>query len=292
MTSKRTLRRPGDPGYPTALQRTQGPRAKPLAVLGELEEDLAAVAIVGARRATAGAVADAERLARELVGAGLVVVSGGAYGVDAAAHRGALSVGGRTVAVLGTGLDVVYPERHRELFDQIVASGGALVSPFPDGTPPRASNFVARNAIISGMSRAVVVIEAELRSGSLTTARWARVQGKLLGAMAGSSGTARLLGQGAFVVRSAADVLDAIAGTQARSAPAVPDGEVTQVWQALPAQGGVDQESLAVTVGLPLRAVTRALSRLELLGLATVAPGRRYQRTVSPSAHIARGSCG
>lgn len=263
----------------------------PLWIQGELAEG-ARVAIVGARRATSEGLARAGELAHALAKRGVVVVSGGAYGIDAAAHRGALAAGGHTVAVLGTGLDVTYPERHHELFEQ-VARAGALVTSFPAGTPPRRGNFVARNAIIAGLSQAVVVIEAELRSGSLSTARAAEVQDRRVGAVPGSPGTAWLLARGAFAVHGAEDVLRAIEGTTPVSEPVLAQGSLeARLWSALPARGGAHAEDLADAIGLPVRAVLRTLTNLELSGLVVVAPGRRYLRTASPSAHIARGSCG
>lgn len=292
VTANPSIRHPGQPGYPAALAQALGARAMPLTVLGQLEEARWSVAIVGARRASVAGLQAAEQLAAELARRGAMVVSGGAYGVDAAAHRGALAAGGKTVAVLGTGIDVVYPERHRPLFDQIVAQGGALVSMFADGTPPRAGNFVARNALVSGLGQAVVVVEAEPRSGSLITARWARKQGRVVCAQPGSAGTAWLLGQGAIPVRGAQDVLAAIAGELTPSARAVPEGDAARVLAAVPTRGGLDEETLAEALGLSARAVVRALCSLELLGLVMAAPGRRYLRTASPSAPIARGSCG
>lgn len=263
----------------------------PLWVQGELSER-ARVAIVGARRATSEGLARAGALAHALAERGVVVVSGGAYGIDAAAHRGALAAGGQTVAVLGTGLDVTYPERHHELFEQ-VARSGALVTSFAAGTPPRRGNFVARNAIISGLSQVVVVIEAELRSGSLSTARAAEAQGRRVGTVPGSPGAAWLLARGAFAVHGADDVLRMLEGTAPASEPALADDSLeARLWSALPARGGAHAEDLADAIGLPVRAVLRTLTNLELSGLVVVAPGRRYLRTASPSAHIARGSCG
>jgi DNA processing protein len=300
---------PGQPGYPTALWAALGASAKPLQVLGTLPEAPLAVAIVGSRRATVEGMALARSLAAELASRDVVVVSGGALGIDTAAHRGALEDGGRTVAVLGTGLDLVYPERNRALFAQIVASGGALVSMFPDGTPPRPGNFVARNALISGLSHAVVVVEAAERSGSLSTAAQALSQGRLLCAVPGSPGAARLLGQGALLVRSADDVLAAIAGVM--PAPlALTDlvelaerfglsPEAIQVLAAMPPltssplTSSIEEETLAEALGLTPRIVLRALSVLETSGLVMMAPGRRYRRTACPSAEpIARGSRG
>ena len=287
---------PGDPGYPQTLADALGARAKALSVRGELPGTAMMVAVVGSRRATTSGMRMAETLASQLAEAGVVVVSGGALGIDAAAHRGALAGGGRTVAVLGTCIDVVYPERHGQLFDQI-AERGALVSMFEAGTPPRPGNFVARNALIAGLSHAVVVVEAAERSGSLSTARLGRSQHKIVGAMPGTPGTHKLLGEGAVRIACADDVLAALAGLTAPAsllaAEELLEELPARVLAALPPTAPIDEETLALMLGLTPRAVVRALSSLELLGLVMVAPGRRYRRTASPSAeHPARGSRG
>ena len=171
------------------------------------------VAIVGSRRATPAGARIARRLAGELAAHGLVVTSGLAQGVDAEAHRGALEAGGRTVAVLGSSLDRVYPAAHRSLAERI-AGQGALVSEFPFGTPPVPWNFPWRNRIISGLSLGVVVVEAAARSGSLVTARLAGDQGREVFAVPGSilnplsSGCHRLLRDGAKLVERVEDVLE------------------------------------------------------------------------------------
>ena len=298
---------PGEPGYPAALWAALGARSKPLQVLGTLPEAPLAVAIVGARRATREGMLLAESLAKELASRDVVIVSGGALGIDTAAHRGALAGGGRTVSVLGTGLSFLYPERNRALFDQIVARGGALVSMFPEHTPPRPGNFVARNALIAGLSHAVIVVEAAERSGSLSTAACARSQGRLVCAVPGSPGTAALLGEGALFVRCADDVLAALAGVmppplalsdlEELAARGGLSPEEAQVLAAMPPisapLSSIDEETLAEALGLTPRMVVRALSVLETSGLVMKAPGRRYRRTASPSTEpIARGTRG
>jgi DNA processing protein len=171
-----------------------------------------AVAVVGARAASRDGLQIAAQLAGDLARAGVVVVSGLARGVDAAAHAGALDAGGSTVAVLGTGIDLVYPAENRELHDRI-AAGGLLVTEFPPGSPPEAFHFPRRNRIISGLSKAVVIVEAREKSGSLITARLAAEQGRDVMAVPGASlygrnkGSHALLKDGAKLVESAVDIL-------------------------------------------------------------------------------------
>ena len=171
-----------------------------------------AVALVGARAASRDAVTTAAALASDLARAGVVVVSGLARGVDAAAHRGALEAGGKTIAVLGTGIDVVYPAEHRELSANIERSG-LLVTEFRPGAPPVVSHFPRRNRIISGLARAVVVVEAAEKSGALITARAAADQGRDVMAVPGcvvgprNRGAHALLRDGAKLVESAVDIL-------------------------------------------------------------------------------------
>lgn len=170
------------------------------------------IAVVGSRAATAYGVRIARGLARDLAAQGFVVVSGLALGIDAAAHQGALEAGGATVAVFASGLDRVHPARHRRLAERIAAAGGALVSEFPPGTPPLRRHFPRRNRLISGLSRAVVVVEARLRSGSLITAHHALEQGREVLAVPGpvdaptSAGTNDLLRHGAAPAIDADDV--------------------------------------------------------------------------------------
>ena len=204
----------GEPAYPEPLAAIADPPAV-LAVRGRAELLLAeSVAVVGARNASANGLHMAERLAADLGAAGLTVVSGMARGIDAKAHVGAIETG--TVAVMGGGVDVLYPKENRSLFGRLLAEG-AVVSEAPLGTVPMGRHFPRRNRIIAGLSRGVVVVEGAARSGSLITARLALEQGREVMAVPGSpldpraSGPNRLIRQGATLVENANDVLDALA---------------------------------------------------------------------------------
>ena len=188
-----------------------------------------AVAVVGARAASRDGLAMAGQLGADLARAGVVVVSGLARGVDAAAHAGALDAGGTTIAVLGTGIDLVYPPQNRELQDRIAAAG-LVVTEFPPGSPPEPFHFPRRNRIISGLSKAVVIVEAREKSGSLITARMAADQGREVMAVPGPSlygqnkGSHALLRDGAKLVESAVDILEEL-GMLQRVLPRGPDAD-------------------------------------------------------------------
>jgi DNA processing protein len=216
---------PGHRAYPTLLAEISG-RPSILFVRGRLTaDDDNAVAIVGTRRTTSYGRQAAEQVASELAQAGVTVVSGLARGIDTAAHRAALAAGGRTIAVLGSGVDVIYPGENCNLADQIIESG-AIVSEFVPGTKPDAQNFPARNRIVSGMSLGTVIIEAPSRSGALITASFAADQGREVFVVPGnvyspaSEGTNALLRDGARLIRNGADVLEDLGLlTSGRSAP-------------------------------------------------------------------------
>src|SRR5262245_11305606 len=202
----------GDAGYPANLREISTPPER-LYVRGTMTDgDALAVAIVGSRTATSYGLAVAERLAAELAARGITVVSGLARGIDSAAHRGALRVGGRTLAVLGSGVDVIYPPENRRLAREIEGHG-AVISQFAPGTRPLAGHFPARNRVIAGLSLGVVVVEAAERSGSLITAGLAGELGREVMAVPGpvtslrSVGTHRLIQDGAALVTSGEDVI-------------------------------------------------------------------------------------
>jgi DNA processing protein len=232
-----------------------------LRVRGELD-DGPAIAIVGARAATQVGMDRAHALARHLAGRGVRVVSGGALGIDGAAHRGALAGGGKTTVVLGSGLAVPYPARHRPLFAQVLSAGGALVSMLDDHVGPRRSTFVQRNPLIAALADAVLVIEADVRSGSLSTAAAARSLGRIVAAWPGSPGCDRLLAGGAGILETTRDADLALAGTP--RTPAAPELTPTeqQVLAAIRA-GAVGIDAIMASTGLAVRAVLRALPAIE-----------------------------
>ena len=259
MTLDRSHLPHGSAGFPERLVAAGWDRD--LTVRGQLGRG-PAVAVVGARAASGDGMVRAHAIGKHLAAAGVHIVSGGAIGIDGAAHRGALAGGGTTTVVLGSGIDVLYPARHGKLFERIVAQGGALVSLFPAGLAPRPGTFLQRNPLISALADLVVVVEADVRSGSLSTARAARKQQRLVCAWPGSRGTDRLLGQGAAIVESPDDVMDALRGHPRTPPPVVLDATAQAVRDAI-AAGARDVDSVVRITGLPVRAVLRALPSIE-----------------------------
>lgn len=204
----------------------------------------------------------AHHIARHLATNGVHVVSGGALGIDGAAHRGALAGGGTTTVVLGSGVDVYYPERHAPLFDEALARGGAIVSMLEDGVQPRRGTFLSRNPLIAALADAVIVVEADVRSGSLATASAAIKLNRVLAAWPGSRGCDRLLGQGAAIVESIHDAELVARGTPRMPAVIDQHPETARVREAI-ASGAVGVDAIMRHTGLPLRAVLRVLPTLE-----------------------------
>jgi DNA processing protein len=235
------------------------------------------IAIVGARAASRVGCDRAHALAADLGRGGAAIVSGGAFGIDAAAHEGALAVGAPTFAVLGCGTDVVYPDRHADLFARIAASGG-LLSEYPPGTKPRRGQFPARNRIIAGLVRAVIVVEAALRSGALITARLGRAYGRLLFAVPGSPGTDASLRAGhALPATSAADIERVLAGGQPAPVPVPPaPGPMATVLDAI-ALGADAPARLCERLGMPLPSILAILAEAELEGFVRRAAGNTYE---------------
>lgn len=247
--------------------------------------------MVGTRRADPYGTEMAASMAHDLARAGVCIVSGGAEGIDAAAHDAAMQAGGRTIAVLGTGVDVVYPAAHRALFDRILSSGGALVSEYEDGTLAARWTFPKRNRIVSGMSDAVVVVRAGERSGALNTAGWARRQGIPVLAVPGdvredgSAGPTALLRSGAKVAASARDVLETIGLSGQLSLPAVEspcqelEGEEAALFGVL-ARVPRHADEIARAAGVPPATALSGLLLLELRGLCEQRPGHYFLRRV------------
>jgi DNA processing protein len=250
---------PGQPGFPERLTALSWKRE--LYVRGLLDE-APAVAIVGARAASVAAMASAERIAHHLASRGVRIISGGALGIDGAAHRGALAAGGATTVVLGSGADVLYPKRHVQMFEEIVRTGGALVSMLPLGTEPRQHTFPMRNPLIAALADVVLVIEADVRSGSLSTARAAAELGRIVCASPGSAGCARLLAHGAAILETVADADAALAGEPRYPEAPKPVAIDPKIAGAL-ASGARGVDALVRETGLPVRDVLRALSVLE-----------------------------
>lgn len=276
MSGTRLLTR-GAPGWPDRLEHLEQPPDR-LWLRGTAEPGrLPAVAIVGSRRATAGGITVARDLARALAESGVVIVSGFAIGIDAAAHRGALDGGGVTVAVLGCGLDQDYPPGHGELRRR-VAAAGVLVTENPEGTHPEGWLFPRRNRLIAALAQAVVVVEATERSGALSTARWAVDLGRDVLAVPGSirspqsRGANLLIRDGARPVLEPGDVLEAIgvaveAPVRGRgrlpTAPADPD--LRAVWSRL-GSDPVHPDELAEACGLDAATLGARLGALEIGG--------------------------
>ncbi len=247
---------------------------------GEIPTGSPVIAVVGSRAASGHGLHRAHELAVDLATRGALVISGGAVGVDAAAHVGTMSAGKATLVVLATSLEAPYPARHRPLFRQIVDRGGSLLSCMQPGVPLQKWHFLRRNRILAGLADAVIVVEASVSSGSLYTAEAALDYGRVLGACPGTPGTESLLRQGAAVVESAEDVFAALRGVPRILSVSLPEAGTDEA-RALAALGqsprGVD--SLSVALGLDSGRIASALSALELEGLAQPVPGGRYVRS-------------
>lgn len=275
-----------DETYPKLLLETADPPAV-LYCSGALEYlGKPALAIVGSRNATAQGARDAEAFAASLGRAGFTVVSGLALGIDAAAHRGALETQASTIAVLGAGIDVVYPAANAKL-GELIRQKGLLLSEFPLGSAPMARNFPRRNRLISGLARGCLVIEAALASGSLITARMAAEQGRDVFAVPGSihaplsKGCHSLIKMGAKLVESAEDVLAEFGEAQSAPASSAKRARVAPGKEVLLEHMGyapIDIDSLSARAGLPVERVSTELLRLELAGHIASLPGGLYQR--------------
>lgn len=272
-----------DAEYPQALlQTTDAPPV--LYVKGRIELlNQRAIAIVGSRNATAQGIATAESFAHALSDAGFAVVSGLALGIDAAAHRGGLAGFARSIAVVGTGLDIVYPARNRSLALEL-AHEGAIISDFPLATPALAANFPRRNRLISGLAQGCLVVEAALSSGSLITARLANEQGKEVFAIPGSihsplsKGCHLLIKQGAKLVESVHDILEELHVAVPSQSQPTPSGRAVHRLLEFMGFDPCDIDTLALRSGLPAESIAALLTQFELDGSITTLPGGRFQR--------------
>lgn len=271
-----------DAEYPQSLLNLPDPPTL-LYVKGHLDLlNAPALAIVGSRNATTQGMRNAEAFAASASAAGLCIVSGMAQGIDTAAHSGGLQGTGASIAVVGTGLDKVYPASNRELAHRL-AEAGAIVSEFPLGTPPLAANFPRRNRIISGLSLGCLVVEASLQSGSLITARLALEQGREVFAIPGSihspqsKGCHTLIKQGAKLVECVQDILDEIGYRVISTEAAKMSGDLHPLFLHLEFDP-VDVETLAQRSGLTIAELSAILLQLELDGQIATLPGGLYQR--------------
>lgn len=273
------------PNYPRLLREISAPPPL-LYVRGTITEDDAwAVAVVGTRRASAYGREVTRRLSSALARSGITIVSGLARGIDGEAHRAALEAGGRTIAVLGCGIDRVYPPEHRKLAQQIIAQG-AIVSDYPLGTRPEGRNFPPRNRIISGLSMGVLITEAGVRSGALITADYAAEQGRDVFAvpgsvlMHGSAGTNALIQDGAKVVLGPEDILEELnltmvaEQTEARQVLPADETEASLLSHLSAEPTHVDE--LQQQLELPIAQVTSTLALMELKGMVRQAGGMKY----------------
>jgi DNA protecting protein DprA len=294
-----------DGSYPNLLREIADPPIT-LYVIGDWQAcfDAPCVGVIGSRMCSTYGKNSAEMLSRDLASRGICIVSGLARGIDTSAHRGALEAGGKTVAVIGTGLNDVYPKENRKLVDEILEKGGAVVSQFPLGTPPIPENFPYRNRIISGLSYGVLIVEASERSGSLITARLAMEQNREVMAVPGnitsgkSFGTNYLIKAGAKLVQQWQDVVtelpSEIAATilppkiesnnatnrspQPELIPADMTRSETTIWALLSADEEVHIDTLLEKSGLSFGDLNTALVGLDIRDLIRVLPGKNYAR--------------
>lgn len=274
-----------DPAYPQRLLEIDQPPPV-LYVRGEIQEnDSWAVALVGTRRATAYGRQVAEELASGLAVQGVTVVSGLARGIDAIAHQSALRAGGRTIGVLGSGVDQIYPPEHARLATEML-SHGAVVSDYAPGTAPEAGNFPPRNRIISGLSLGVVIVEASEKSGALITASFAAEQRRAVFAVPGgiyspqSKGTNRLIQEGAQIVLDVKDILEALSLTQVShyqtARTLLPENAMeAQLYQLL-GNEPLHVDEIRQHAGLPIEQVSATLTMMELKGMVRQVGGMNY----------------
>jgi DNA processing protein len=280
-----------DPNYPLLLREIYAPPPF-LYVFGDLRPDTMNIAIVGSRNATSYGRTVTTRLSADLATRGLTIISGMARGIDTAAHVGALSVGGKTIAVLGSGLGTVYPAENKRLFQKI-RENGAVISELPFPALPEAHHFPARNRIISGLAVGTVIVEATQKSGSLITAKLAAEQGREVFAVPGSitsfksTGTHSLIKQGAKLVEQANDIIEELnLDCHATAKPLEQRPEIHMTPEEKRVFNGLTPypthiDSLVRRLSLPAGELSSLLLHLELKGLATQGPGKLFSRVES-----------
>jgi DNA processing protein len=292
-----------DGSYPSYLREIADPPIT-LYVMGDWQGcfEQPGVAVIGSRMCSTYGENASEMLARDLASRGICIISGLARGIDAAAHKGAIRGGGKTIAVMGTGIDAVYPKENAKLVREILDSGGAVVSQFPLGTPPLKDNFPYRNRIISGLSLGVLIVEATERSGSLITARLATEQNREVMAVPGnitsrnSFGTNYLIKAGAKLVQQWQDVVAELPSeiaasilppkieetngkrSSAEKAPTDLNENERKVWENLSPDEPVHIDVLLVSSGLSFGDLNAALVGLDIRDLIRVLPGKHYAR--------------
>lgn len=272
-----------DKEYPRNLLNIYDPPPY-LYVRGRLDGEERAMAVVGSRFASTYGKIVTEGLSKDLARNGYAVISGMARGIDTAAHRGALSAGGRTIAVLGSGIDVIYPPENKSLYEEI-AEVGAVISEFPMGTEPLSENFPARNRIISGISMGVVIVEASLKSGSLITAACAAEQGREVFAVPGninskaSKGANKLIKDGAKLVEDVGDILEEfVSFAKASEKPLNLTKEEAILIEFLTEPAQID--NIAELSRMDVRSVSAVLLNMELNGLVRQLPGMVFVRNI------------
>jgi DNA processing protein len=275
-----------DEGYSKNLLNIYDPPPY-LYVKGLLDGEERSIAIVGSRFASTYGRIVTEGLSRDLAKSGFTVVSGMARGIDTSAHKGAMEAGGRTVAVLGSGIDVIYPPENKGLYEEI-CDHGAVISEFPMGTEPLGENFPSRNRIISGISKGVVIVEASLKSGSLITASLAAEQGREVFAVPGnvnskgSKGTNRLIKEGARLVEDVGDILEELDGPSNPRCNVPLQIDLTKEEASL--MGLLTEplhiDDISSLSGMDTRTVSAMLLNLELSGIVRQLPGMVYVRNI------------
>lgn len=280
-----TLLLASDRDYPYVLNQVNDPPPA-LYIRGTLPDTTHALAVVGSRKHTAYGVAMTQDIVGQAVRAGAVIVSGLAYGIDAIAHRAALSHGGKTIAVLPCGIDRVYPEGHVQLVNDIIASGGAVVSEFPLGSIPFRHHFLVRNRIIAGLCKVTVVVEAAQRSGAISTATHALGYGRIVMAVPGNINSTYSVGTNALIDRGAGMVLSSDDVVRELAIPMRPDSTSTllsledrRLLDYIP-KSGIRLEELVSLLQLDFATISSKVILLELKGLVRQAGEGIYRRLV------------